>query len=131
MIIVCAWCCREGQSGYLGEREPLDNPDPTHGVCPRHKTKLLESLPSRSFPEAELLAAVRRDRTLLYHQLAWLFAAAPHVRVILDRRVADEPRPERTRRLRAGTRSPLGDFTLVRFTPNRLPAFPFRLPLYD
>jgi hypothetical protein len=117
MHILCAWCCREGRPGYLGEREPLDNPQPTHGVCARHKVELLESLPSRSFPDAELLLIVRRDRVLLYEQLARLFGATPWVKVILDRRVADEPRHERTRRIRPGTVSPLGDFMLVRFTP--------------
>jgi len=67
---------------------------------------------------------VRRDRTLLYEQLAWLFAATPRVKVILERRVADEPRHERTRRIRPGTVSPLGDFLLVRFTPKTpLPAY--------
>ena len=129
MRVLCAWCCREGQPGYLGEREPLDNPEPTHGVCPHHKAQLLESLPSRSFPDAELLIVVRRERTPLYQQLAWLFAAVPHVKVILDRRVADEQRHERTRRLRTGTLSPLGDFTLVRFTPKRLPDYTSRTEL--
>jgi hypothetical protein len=125
MHVLCAWCCREGRPGYLGEREPLDNPESTHGVCARHKVELLESLPSRSFPDAELLVVVRRDRTLLYEQLAWLFAATPRVKVILERRVADEHRLERTRRIRAGTVSPLGDFILVRFTPKaaQLPAY--------
>src|SRR5262249_19812455 len=58
-------------------------------------------------------------------QLAWLFAATPRVKVILDRRLADEPRHERTRRVRTGTVSPLGDFELVRFTPKtpRIPAY--------
>lgn len=54
MRILCAWCCRDGQPGYLGEREPLDNPEPTHGVCARHLVQLLESLPSRSFPDANI-----------------------------------------------------------------------------
>ena len=117
MRVLCAWCCREGQPGYLGEREPLDDPEPTHGVCPHHKAQLLESLPSRSFPEVELLVVVRRDRTLLYEQLTWLFAGTPHVKVIRDRRVTHEDRQERTRRIRTGTLSPLGDFTFVRFTP--------------
>ena len=44
MTILCAWCCHEGQHGYLGEREPLDNPEPTHGVCPYHKAQVLEAL---------------------------------------------------------------------------------------
>ena len=115
MRVLCAWCCREGQPGYLGEREPLDNPEPTHGVCPSHKAVLLESLPSRSFPEAETLIVVNPDDTLRYESLKRVFALMPHVKVILDRRVSDTPRVERTRRVRRGTL--LGGFTIVRFTP--------------
>ncbi len=44
MTILCAWCCHEGQPGYMGEREPLDNPQPTHGVCAYHKAQVLELL---------------------------------------------------------------------------------------
>jgi hypothetical protein len=127
MKILCAWCCREGQPGYMGEREPLDNPLPTHGVCAHHKAQLLESLPSRSFPETEVLIVVHRRNTALYERLKLSFAAMSHVRVIVDRRVSDrreapldgldERRHVRTRRIREGTLSPLGDFTIVRFTP--------------
>lgn len=28
----------------MGECEPLDNPQPTHGVCAYHKAQVLESL---------------------------------------------------------------------------------------
>ena len=45
--ILCAWCCGEGQPGYMGEREPLDNPEPTHGICAHHHTLVLESLRHR------------------------------------------------------------------------------------
>src|SRR2546422_1020840 len=57
--VICAWCRHEGKPGYLGEREPFDNPAPTHGVCLRHREQFLESLPSTSFPDAELLIVVR------------------------------------------------------------------------
>jgi hypothetical protein len=117
MRVLCAWCCREGQLGYLGEREPLDNPEPTHGICGYHKVQVLESLPSRSFPDAELLIVVRRGNPVLYEQLERMFATVPRVKVIVDRRMCDEPRHERTRRIRSGTISPLGDFTTLRFTP--------------
>jgi hypothetical protein len=56
MEILCVWCCRDGQPGFLGEREPLENPEPTHGVCAHHTAQLLESQRSRSFREAELPA---------------------------------------------------------------------------
>jgi hypothetical protein len=43
MKILCAWCCRDGLPGYMGEREPFDNPEPTHGICEHHKAEVLES----------------------------------------------------------------------------------------
>ena len=132
MYVLCAWCNREGQFGYLGEREPLDNPLPTHGLCPSHKTKLLESLPSQSFPEVEVLIVVRRDCLASYERLTRLFAGTTRARVIFDRRVAErrvlaeQGSPERRfrrRRIREGRTSPFDDFLVVRFTP-RAPAEP-------
>jgi hypothetical protein len=132
MLVLCAWCRRNGEPGYLGEREPLDNPEPTHGVCTPHKIQLLESLPSRSFPEAELLIVVRRENIALYWQLERVFAALSRVKVLLDRRGPErravpcsdshEPRRMSRRRIREGTISPLGGFTIVRFTPKAPPA---------
>src|SRR5262245_27094824 len=133
MYVLCAWCNREGQFGYLGEREPLENPLPTHGLCATHKAKLLESMPCRSFPEVELLIVVRRDCMASYERLRRLFAGTNRARVILDRRVADrrvlpdqqspERRRFRRRRIREGRTSPFDDFLVVRFTP-REPAEP-------
>jgi hypothetical protein len=128
MKILCAWCCREGRPAYLGEREPIENTEATHGVCAHHKALLLESLPSRSFPETEVLFVVHRGNTALYERLKLSLAEMSHVAVIVDRRrVSDrraaagpspnERRHVRTRRIREGTPSPLGDFTVLRFTP--------------
>src|SRR5262249_18949294 len=102
MQVLCAWCCRDGKPGYLGEREPLTNPEPTHGVCARHKIQLLQSLPSRSFPDADLLIVLRRDNIELYEKFKRVFATVPRVNVILDRRVAD-------RRVAAGQGSVSGE----------------------
>jgi hypothetical protein len=127
MRIVCAWCCREGQPGYLGEREPLDNPEPTHGICDRHRAEVLESLPSQSFPDAEILIIVRRGNAALYEDIVQMLSGLARVAVIVDRRVsdrraapADGPRERRwlsTRRLREVAGPSSGDLTLVRFTP--------------
>jgi len=127
MRIVCAWCCGEGQSGYLGEREPLDNPEPTHGICDRHRAAVLESLPSQSFPDAELLIVVRRGNLGLYEDIVRMLAGLARVAVIVDRRLADrraapaggppERRSVSTRRLRKVAGPSSGDLTLVRFTP--------------
>ena len=134
MKILCAWCCREGHPGYLGERAPVENQLPTHGICEQHKAQVLASLPSRSFPDAELVIVVRRDSPALYERLKWLFASMSRVTVVLDRRVSDRRAPSRersngrryvrTRRIREGAPSPLGDFTILRFTPKapRMPA---------
>jgi hypothetical protein len=65
---------------------------------------------------------------VLYEDLKRSFAAESRVKVIVDRRVTDRRaapcqesddrrRHVRTRRIREGTISPLGDFTVVRFTP--------------
>jgi hypothetical protein len=132
MKILCAWCCRDGLPGYMGEREPLDDPQPTHGICELHQTQLLESLPSQSYPDAERLIVVRRSNTALYERLKRSFAAMSRVKVIVDRRVSDRrasPSPEsdkrrhvRTRRIHEGTNSPLSDFTILRFTPTVPPS---------
>jgi len=130
MHLLCAWCRREGKPGYLGMREPLENPAPTHGVCGIHKERLLESFPSRSFTDVELLIVVRRNGTL-YERLQGSFAGVRRVKVIVERRVGDrrsmrrpvteERRHVRTqRRIRRGTTSPLGGFTIVRFTPKEI-----------
>jgi len=128
MKVVCAWCVLEGKPGDLGEREPLDDPQPTHSICASHTTQVLEALPSRAFPKASLLIVVRRGDTALYEHLMWSFARVPGVKVIVDRRmrdrrstqgpIADERRRIATRRIRRGRSSPLGMFTAVRFTPN-------------
>lgn len=127
MLILCAWCRRDGEPGYLGEREPLDNPEPTHSICAAHQNQLLESLPSRSFPQAELLIVVDRENIELYAQLEQVFLGVPGVKVLLDRRGSDRRsgpplewgggRRRITRRIRKGVTSPLGGFTIVRFTP--------------
>src|ERR1700741_255019 len=69
MLVFCAWCRHEQKVGYLGMREPLENPVGTHGVCREHQQRLLESFPSRSFPGVELLIVVRRNGTTLYESL--------------------------------------------------------------
>jgi len=83
-------------------------------------------MPSRSFPDVEVLIVVRRDCLASYERLSRLFAGTTRARVILDRRVAerrvrpDQVSPDRRcrrRRIREGRISPLDDFLVVRFTP--------------
>jgi hypothetical protein len=126
MLVFCAWCERDGKPSYLGEREPLENPAPTHGVCASHKEQLLESFPSRSFPDAELVIVVHRNDTALYEYFQRLFADVSSVKVLVDRRVDDRRSAPRSvtaehryvrARIRQGRISPLGGYTIVRFTP--------------
>jgi hypothetical protein len=129
MLVLCAWCCREGLPGYMGEREPLDNPGPTHGICQRHTAELLESVPPRPSDDAEVLIVVHREHAELHESFARFFAGTSSVKVIVDRRVAErrmvpgeesqERRHSRPRRVRDGTISPLGDITIVRLRPKR------------
>jgi len=95
MQVICAWCRHDGEPGYLGEREPFDNPAATHGVCLRHREQFLESLPSTSFPDAELLIVVRPNDTALYAYLQRRLAGVQGVKVILERRQADRRRAKR------------------------------------
>ncbi len=127
--VICAWCRDEGKPGDLGEREPLDDPAPTHGVCSRHREQFLESLPSTSFPDAEMLIVVRPNDTALYAYLQRRLAGVHGVTVIPERRQADRRRAKRRvgderrlheRRIRQGETFALG-YTVVRFKRNPLP----------
>ena len=128
MKAICAWCESEGRPSDLGEREPFHNPAVTHCICAYHRKRLLELLPSKSFPDAELLIVVRPNDTALHDYLQRAFAGLRGVKVIMERRVADrrsaqspvadERRLVRTRRIRQGDVSSLG-YTVVRFTPKR------------
>jgi len=119
MKVICPVCEREGKPGYLGEREPLDNPATTHGLCARHQEQALEALPSPSFPDAELLIVVGPDDTNLYDYLLRRFTGVRGVRVILERRRTQQ-RVCIERRIRQGSVSTLG-YTAVRFKPKLAP----------
>ena len=125
MKVVCAWCERRGGAGDLGERAPFDNPGITHGLCLRHAAQLLESLPSRSFPDVRVLIVVPENDTALYDYLQRRCAGVRCVKVIRERRAGDRRREpcfvtddlrHQTRRIREGKVSPLG-YVVVRFKP--------------
>jgi hypothetical protein len=131
MKIVCAWCKQEGRSAILGEREPFDDPTETHGVCSVHSAKLMEQLPSASFPGVRMLVVVRKTETELFEHLTRSFAGVPNVAVILDRRHeerrqtpgdVDRERRQTERRIRKSQFSGLGYF-IVRFGVRHQEAF--------
>jgi len=128
--VICAWCHAEGRPGYLGEREPLDDPSTTHGVCSRHREQFLESLPSASFPDAEMLIVVRPNDTALYEYLVRSLTRVRGVTVILEGRRSDRRREQSQvaderrnleRRIRQGKAFALG-YTVIRFKQNPRPA---------
>lgn len=127
MRIVCAWCQEEGLNTVLGEREPVSDTTETHGICGRHSEKLLEQLPSGSFPGIRILFIVRATETGVYDHLTRAFAGFPDIAVMIDRRKGERrqargnaPADRRriNRRLRKTEFSSLG-YLLVRFGPER------------
>jgi hypothetical protein len=124
MKIVCAWCERAGLPAFLGEREPLEDSSITHGICPRHLSQLLGTLPTGSFPGAQLLVVVRPSNRALFEHLLWATSGVPDIRAIMERRqgerrrraetaVAVTERRGRQRRLILGQVSAMG-YTMVR-----------------
>lgn len=131
MKVICAWCRREGKPDFIGEREPLDDPQETHGICRAHAERVAEELPARSFPGVRVLLVVAANETKLCRYLECSFATIKDVRVIMERRLGERRRAgsatgvERRRsqrRLRAGRISPLG-YRMVRFgaSPSGVP----------
>lgn len=92
MRAICAWCRADGRPADLEEREPLDDPSETHGLCPRHLTELLAGLPSLSFPGIRLLIVVESGDRSLFEYLSRVMAQIDGVQVILDRRHGDRRR---------------------------------------
>jgi len=131
MKVVCAWCQREGRHRVLAEREPLDDPTETHGMCPRHSEEMIAQLPSPSFPGVRLLIVVRRTEQALFDHLTESLTSLPEVAVLLDRRQRDRrqtpsvvatERRRTSRRIRTAPFSSLG-FLIVRFGPTHQQAF--------
>lgn len=44
MKVVCASCAAEGKPALMGEKEPLDDPRETHGICAEHQRRLAWTL---------------------------------------------------------------------------------------
>lgn len=127
MRVICAWCRQEGRPGFLGEREPLDDRSETHGICQRHSGRILETVPSASFPGVRLLIVIAPSETRLSAYLEATFGTLPYVRVINDRRRGERrarsvsvstERRRRERRVRAPDVSTLG-YQFVRFGAGR------------
>lgn len=60
MKILCAWCLKEGKPSLIGEREPLDDPTETHGICPEHRLQVEDELTALRKKASEDLEAIRK-----------------------------------------------------------------------
>jgi hypothetical protein len=89
---ICAWCRAEGSSADLGEREPLEDPVETHGLCQRHLTQLLGAARSRPSAGLRLLIVVKRSDQSLHEYLTRAMVGVERVHVITDRRHGERRR---------------------------------------
>jgi hypothetical protein len=54
MTVVCAWCESQGRTTVLGEKEPLDRPMISHGICEEHARAFLAELREVRTPRISL-----------------------------------------------------------------------------
>lgn len=96
MRAICAWCRAEGAPADLGETEPLEDPDETHGLCERHLTQFLAAARARPAAGLRLLIVVRSVEQSLYEYLARAMAGVEGVHVLVDRRLGERRRQARS-----------------------------------
>jgi hypothetical protein len=92
---ICSWCLAEGSPADLGEREPLDDPSETHGLCQRHLTQFLGAARSRPSAGLRLLIVIKSGDRSLYDYLTRSMTEVEGVHVIVDRRLGDRRRVTR------------------------------------
>lgn len=44
MRVLCAWCQKEGKPALIGEKEPLEDPAESHGLCAEHRKQVEDEL---------------------------------------------------------------------------------------
>jgi hypothetical protein len=93
---ICAWCRAEGSPADLGEREPQEDPNETHGLCQRHLTHFLAAARSRPSAGLRLLIVVKRSDQSLYEYLTRGMAGVEGVHVMADRRHGERRREARS-----------------------------------
>jgi hypothetical protein len=86
---LCSWCQAEGVPAYLGEREPVDNPGETFGVCSRHMIEVLTAPRSRPSTSVQLLIVVALGDRSLYEYLCRRLATIEGVQLLLERRQSE------------------------------------------
>ena len=106
----CSWCRVEGVPDYLGEREPLENPGDTYGVCPRHMAQVLTAPRAKLTASGpQLIVVVGAQDRSLYDYLTRGLATVEGVQVILERRQGERrasPSPVNVERRQGDRRQP-------------------------
>lgn len=59
MIVLCAWCEREGRQALIRETEPRDQQSESHGMCEAHEQALVVQL-NRSKTKEQIRHIPRR-----------------------------------------------------------------------
>jgi hypothetical protein len=111
MRALCSWCKAEGSPALLGEREPLENPIDTFGVCPRHMAAVLTAPRLRPSTNGQLLIVVALKDRGLYEYLSRGLADVEGVQVLLERRQSERrgrPREVSWERRQGDRRQPRG-----------------------
>jgi hypothetical protein len=54
MTVVCAWCQEQGRTTVLGEKEPLDRPLISHGICEEHARVFLAEVRAFKNPDCSV-----------------------------------------------------------------------------
>ena len=93
MRALCSWCQAEGSPAYLGDREPLENPGETFGVCPRHLAEVLTAPRSRPSASVQLLIVVAPGDRSLYEYLSRRLTTVEGVQILLERRQSERRGP--------------------------------------
>jgi len=92
---ICAWCRAEGSPADLGECEPLEDPDETHGFCQRHLTQFLAAARSRPSAGLRMLIVVKSGDQSLFEYLTRAMVEVEGVHVMVDRRHRERRREAR------------------------------------
>lgn len=59
MIVLCAWCLKEGAPALIGEKEPREDRSPTHGLCHYHLALTKAEIARYFAPVRRLVRACR------------------------------------------------------------------------
>jgi len=72
--VMCAWCVKEGEGGFLREKPPFEDASETHGMCLSHFHALRADL-NQTTPATSRFSARRRARSVLSAVSMWIQAA--------------------------------------------------------